>query len=188
MSYSGPIPQLGLGTFGRTGDAGVAALLKAIEIGYRHIDTAQTYDTERQVGEAMRRSGLPRGAFFITTKVADTRLERSSCQRRAHLDDRRRPGDLLLIHWPSYRDEVPFEDYMLALPRRKPGARPADRFQFSDRAHGRPGSARQRRHRHQPGRDPSYPQAPTRDYAKAQGLPLTPTSRSPRVKSKAIQC
>ncbi|MBA2557560.1 MAG: aldo/keto reductase, partial [Chloroflexi bacterium] len=77
MSHPATIPPLGLGTFGRTGDAGTAALLKAFEIGYRHVDTAQSYDTERQVGEAIRRSGLPREAFFVTTKVADTRLDRA---------------------------------------------------------------------------------------------------------------
>jgi 2,5-diketo-D-gluconate reductase B len=116
MSYSSPIPQIGLGTFGRTGDAGTEALLTAIEIGYRHIDTAQSYDTEAQVGEAMRRSGLPRGDFFVTTKVADTNLDRSRFMPsvRRSLDaigvDQ---VDLLLIHWPN--DEVPFEDYMLAL-------------------------------------------------------------------------
>ncbi|MDQ0136712.1 diketogulonate reductase-like aldo/keto reductase [Neorhizobium galegae] len=71
------IPKLGLGTYGRTGSEGVAALLKAIEIGYRHLDTAQSYGTEQPVGEAVRRSGVPRGDFFITTKVADTRLDRA---------------------------------------------------------------------------------------------------------------
>ena len=54
------IPKLGLGTFGRTGEAGMAAILNALEIGYRHIDTAQSYDTEAGVGEAVRRSGVPR--------------------------------------------------------------------------------------------------------------------------------
>ena len=76
MPWRSPIPQLGLGTYGRTGDAGMAAILTAIEVGYRHIDTAQTYDTEANVGEAMRRSGLPREEFFVTTKVADTNLDR----------------------------------------------------------------------------------------------------------------
>ena len=118
MTYSGSIPQLGLGTYGRTGDAGVASLLQAIEIGYRHIDTAQSYDTERQVGEALRRSAKPRDEFFITTKVADTRLDQAQFMPsvRRSLDeigvDR---VDLLLIHWPSQNDRVPFEDYMLAL-------------------------------------------------------------------------
>jgi 2,5-diketo-D-gluconate reductase B len=118
MSYAGPIPQLGLGTFGRTGVAGTEAMLKAIEIGYRHLDTAQTYDTERQVGEAMRRSGLPRSDFFVTTKVADNRLEKRQFMpsvvkslEEIGIDQ----VDLLLIHWPSHGDEVPFEDYMLAL-------------------------------------------------------------------------
>jgi 2,5-diketo-D-gluconate reductase B len=118
MTYSNPIPQLGLGTFGRTGDAGIAAMLTAIEIGYRHIDTAQSYDTERQVGEAVRRSGLPRGDFFVTTKVADTRLDKAQFMPSVE-ESLRELGfdyvDLLLIHWPSYNDQVPFEDYMLAL-------------------------------------------------------------------------
>jgi 2,5-diketo-D-gluconate reductase B len=112
------IPKLGLGTYGRTGDEGIAALLKAIEIGYRHLDTAQSYGTEQSVGEAMRRSNLQRDDFFVTTKVADTKLDKMDFMPsvRASLDtigvDQ---VDLLLIHWPSHRDAVPFEDYMLAL-------------------------------------------------------------------------
>jgi 2,5-diketo-D-gluconate reductase B len=112
------IPKIGLGTFGRTGEAGMAAILKALEVGYRHIDTAQSYDTEAGVGEAVRRSGLPRSELFITTKVADTRLDKTQ-----FMDSVERsletiglgPVDLLLIHWPSKGDAVPFEDYMLAL-------------------------------------------------------------------------
>ena len=112
------IPKLGLGTFGRTGDEGITALLKAIEIGYRHLDTAQSYGTEQTVGEAIKRSGLKRGDFFVTTKVADTRLDKAQFlpSVRASLDtigiDQ---VDLLLIHWPSHRDAVPFEDYMAGL-------------------------------------------------------------------------
>jgi 2,5-diketo-D-gluconate reductase B len=112
------IPKLGLGTYGRTGEEGMVAILKALEIGYRHVDTAQSYGTEANVGEAVRRSGLPRSDVFITTKVADTRLENSqfmdSVERSletiglGHVD-------LLLVHWPSKDDAVPFEDYMLAL-------------------------------------------------------------------------
>jgi 2,5-diketo-D-gluconate reductase B len=115
---SSPIPRIGLGTFGRTGEAGMAAILTALEIGYRHIDTAQSYDTEGPVGEAVRRSGLPRRDVFITTKVADTNLDGArfmpSVERSLEtlgLDQ----VDLLLIHWPSQNDAVPFEDYMLAL-------------------------------------------------------------------------
>ena len=68
MAHSDAIPRHGLGTYGRTGAKGTAAMLKAIEIGYRHLDTAQTYDTEATVGEAVRRSGLPRDDFFITIR------------------------------------------------------------------------------------------------------------------------
>src|SRR5215213_6923330 len=112
------IPKLGLGTSGRTGEAGMAAILKALEVGYRHIDTAQSYGSEAGVGEAARRSGVPRSELFITTKVADTRLDKSQ-----FMDSVERsletiglgPVDLLLIHWPSKNDAVPFDDYMLAL-------------------------------------------------------------------------
>lgn len=117
MTYT-PIPQLGLGTFGRTGDAGIRAILSAIEIGYRHIDTAQSYDTESSVGEAIRRSGLPRSDFFVTTKVADTNLSKAdflpSVEKSLETIGTDQV-DLLLIHWPSQNDEVPFDDYMLAL-------------------------------------------------------------------------
>ena len=112
------IPQLGLGTFGRTGDDGLRALLDAIEIGYRHIDTAQSYGTEENVGKAVERSGLPRDTFFVTTKVADTNLARGDFLLSVEKSletlalDR---IDLLLIHWPSARDAVPFADYMEAL-------------------------------------------------------------------------
>ena len=112
------IPKLGLGTSGRTGKEGMAAILTALEVGYRHVDTAQSYGSEAGVGEAVRRSGVPRSDVFITTKVADTKLDRSQ-----FMDSVERsletiglgPVDLLLIHWPVKESVVPFEDYMLAL-------------------------------------------------------------------------
>ena len=112
------IPKLGLGTSGRTGEAGMAAIGKALEVGYRHIDTAQSYGSEAGVGEAVRRSGVPRSEVFITTKVADTRLDKSlfmdSVERSLETIGLG-PVDLLLIHWPVKDAAVPFEDYMLAL-------------------------------------------------------------------------
>jgi 2,5-diketo-D-gluconate reductase B len=112
------IPQMGLGTYGRTGDEGLAAMLAAIELGYRHIDTAQSYGTESTVGRAIPKSGLKRDEFFITTKVADTNLDKASflpsveqSLATLQLDY----VDLLLIHWPSSGNAVPFEDYMTAL-------------------------------------------------------------------------
>jgi 2,5-diketo-D-gluconate reductase B len=117
-AYTSPVPQLGLGTYGRNGDAGREAILAAIEIGYRHLDTAQSYDNEAEVGEAIGASGLPRSDFFITTKVADYNLAPRDFlpSVRRSLDtlgvDR---IDLLLIHWPSQGNKVRFEDYMSAL-------------------------------------------------------------------------
>ncbi len=118
MTTRNDMPRLGLGTFGRTGTEGTRAILKALEIGYRHIDTAQSYDTEVPVGTAIRQSGLARKDVFVTTKIADTRLEKSqvlpsveASLKALCLDQ----VDLLLIHWPSAKDAVPFEDYMRAL-------------------------------------------------------------------------
>jgi 2,5-diketo-D-gluconate reductase B len=118
------IPRLGLGTSGRTGARGLDAILAAIDIGYRHLDTAQTYDTEVVIGRAMARSGLPRSAFFITTKVADTNLARADFlpSLRESLDRLRLERvDLTLIHWPAYRDVVPFEEYMQELMQARAG-------------------------------------------------------------------
>ena len=118
MASHSSIPPLGLGTFGRTGDAGIAAIELALEIGYRHLDTAQSYDTEKTVGEAVRRAGLDRNEVFITTKVADTKLAPADLlpSIRQSLDtigvDQ---VDLLLIHWPVPEEVVPFESYMTGL-------------------------------------------------------------------------
>jgi 2,5-diketo-D-gluconate reductase B len=119
---SAHIPRLGLGTWGRTGSRGLEAIQTAIEIGYRHLDTAQTYDTESVIGQAMERSGVPRRDFFITTKVADTKLARRDFipSLRASLERLRvERADLTLIHWPAYRDAVPFDEYMGELVRAK---------------------------------------------------------------------
>jgi 2,5-diketo-D-gluconate reductase B len=116
------IPAMGLGTYGRTGDAGLAGISAALEIGYRHIDTAQTYDTEKNVGEAFRRSGLQREDVFITTKVARLKLANKDFlpSLRQSLDtigvDR---VDLTLIHWPSADSNIRFEDYVQSLGRAK---------------------------------------------------------------------
>jgi 2,5-diketo-D-gluconate reductase B len=109
------IPRLGLGTWGRTGNRGLEAIETAIEIGYRHLDTAQTYDTESVIGQAIERSNVPRDEFFITTKVADTNLARRDFapSLRASLDRLRvERVDLTLVHWPSYQHAVPFHEYM----------------------------------------------------------------------------
>ncbi len=63
------IPQLGFGVFQIKPEDTVEATLSALEVGYRHIDTAQMYGNEAEVGEAVRKSGIPRDEVFITTKL-----------------------------------------------------------------------------------------------------------------------
>jgi len=112
------IPPIGLGTWGLTGPEGVAVIRAAIESGYRHLDTVQTYDTEAGIAEAIAQSGVARDDVFITTKVADTKLARRDLVpsvresvRQLRVDQ----VDLTLIHWPSHREVVPFQEYMQGL-------------------------------------------------------------------------
>ena len=97
------IPQLGLGTWPLDDDQVAAAVVQAVEAGYRHIDTAVKYGNERGVGNGIRASGVDRSELFITTKLdgefqghdrAVAGLEGSL--KRLGLDY----VDLLLIHWP----------------------------------------------------------------------------------------
>src|SRR5450759_5313943 len=99
------IPIVGLGTWALRGRDCARLVEQAIRIGYRHIDTAQMYDNEREVGEGVRASGQ-RNEVMVTTKVQPTLLaphdlERSVKESLAHL--RVDAIDLLLIHWPNPR-------------------------------------------------------------------------------------
>jgi 2,5-diketo-D-gluconate reductase B len=99
------IPIVGLGTWALRGRECARLVEQAIRIGYRHIDTAQMYDNEREVGEGVRASGL-RAEVMVTTKVqpqslAPHDLERSVKESLAKL--RLDAIDLLLIHWPNPR-------------------------------------------------------------------------------------
>ncbi|MEU4712168.1 aldo/keto reductase [Micromonospora purpureochromogenes] len=97
------IPQLGFGVFQIEPKDTVEAVGRALEIGYRHIDTAEMYGNEAEVGEAVRTSGLDRGQVFVTSKLSNA---------FHRLDDARRAFestlsalkmdyiDLFLIHWP----------------------------------------------------------------------------------------
>jgi 2,5-diketo-D-gluconate reductase A len=96
------IPVLGLGVWQvPNGRVCVDAVLWALELGYRHVDTAQVYGNEESVGEALRRSGVPRDQVFITTKF-DPRGEDPAVEVERSLE---RLGvesvDLYLIHWPA---------------------------------------------------------------------------------------
>jgi 2,5-diketo-D-gluconate reductase B len=111
------IPMIGFGTSG-LGDKAHEAIATALEVGYRHLDTAQSYGTEEIIGRVLRESGIRRHAMFLTTKIADANLskDRFMPSLRQSLD---RLGtdyvDLLLIHWPSQGDTVPLAGYMTTL-------------------------------------------------------------------------
>jgi 2,5-diketo-D-gluconate reductase B len=110
------VPKLGFGTWEILGSDCEEAVADALEIGYRHIDTAQAYDNEAEVGRALAASDVPRKELFLTTKL----------WRDEFHPDRVRPStegsleklqvncvDLLLLHWPN--DDVPLEQTLGAL-------------------------------------------------------------------------
>ncbi|MGP8000868.1 MAG: aldo/keto reductase [Streptosporangiaceae bacterium] len=97
------IPQLGFGVFLVEPDQTAAAVGAALEAGYRHIDTAEGYGNEKEVGEAIRKSGLDRADVFVTSKLANG-AHRPDDARRAFDASLGALGsdylDLFLIHWP----------------------------------------------------------------------------------------
>src|SRR4030088_1662475 len=114
------IPAIGLGTWELRGRTCARLVEQALRLGYRHIDTAQAYENEREVGEGLRTSGVRRDDVFITTKVWTTHfaphdLERSTKESLAKL--RLSEVDLLLLHWPN--PQVPLQETLGALARVK---------------------------------------------------------------------
>ena len=110
------IPIVGLGTWELRGRECVTLVQEAVRIGYRHFDTAQMYGNEREVGEGVRASDVPRAEILLTTKVAPGNLapkdlkasvEESLTQLKAS------ELDLLLLHWPN--KDVPLADTVGAL-------------------------------------------------------------------------
>jgi 2,5-diketo-D-gluconate reductase B len=110
------IPAIGLGTWEMRGRTCARIVQQALRLGYRHIDTAEMYDNEREVGEGLRESGVKREEVFVTTKIWQThlapwQLERSTkeCLVRLRLTD----VNLLLIHWPN--PQIPLAETIGAL-------------------------------------------------------------------------
>lgn len=110
------IPAIGLGTWELRGRTCARVVEQALRLGYRHIDTAQVYENERDVGEGLRASGVRRDDVFLTTKIwtnqfAPNRLEHSAKESLFKL---RLPSvDLLLLHWPN--PQVPLVETLGAL-------------------------------------------------------------------------
>lgn len=110
------IPSIGLGTWELRGRTCARIVEQALKLGYRHIDTAQVYENEREVGEGLRASGARREEVFMTTKVwtthfAPNQLERSTKESLARL--RLSEVDLLLLHWPN--PQIPLVETLGAL-------------------------------------------------------------------------
>ena len=97
------IPQLGFGVFQIDPEDTAEAVREALRIGYRHIDTAEMYGNEKEVGEAVRASGLDRGDIYVTSKLNNSFHEPDDA-RRAFDQTLADLGfdyvDLFLIHWP----------------------------------------------------------------------------------------
>jgi 2,5-diketo-D-gluconate reductase B len=111
----GPIPQMGYGTWNRPGAECYRGVIAALGAGCRHIDTAEGYGNEQDVGRAIADSGVQRDAIFLTTKVAPESYAPGNILptvRRSLEKLRTDQVDLLLLHWPSIKDKYEIEDYM----------------------------------------------------------------------------
>jgi 2,5-diketo-D-gluconate reductase B len=110
------IPLIGLGTWDLRGRTCLRVVEQALRLDYRHVDTAEMYDNEREVGEGLCASGIERHDVFITTKVwpshfAPRDLERSAKESLSRL--RLSDVDLLLLHWPN--PQIPLHETLAAL-------------------------------------------------------------------------
>src|SRR3954447_1190522 len=110
------VPQLGFGTFRLPGAECGEGVRDALEIGYRHIDTARGYENEREVGQGIVDSGVAREEIWLTTKVPPEMAVAEDVRRSAE-DSLQRLNtdyvDLLLLHWPA--PSVPLEETLGAL-------------------------------------------------------------------------
>ena len=105
------VPALGFGTFRLQGDACREGVADALRIGYRHVDTAQGYDNEAEVGAGIRDAGVPRAELFLVSKVRPSNFARGVA-KKSTLESLKKLGtdhiDLMLLHWPS--NAVPLEE------------------------------------------------------------------------------
>lgn len=104
MNDGRSIPQIGLGVFQMSDDDVQAHVLDAIEVGYRHFDTARIYRNEEGLGRALASSGLARDHFFVTTKLWNREQGTSSARQALELSLSKLQldtVDLYLIHWPA---------------------------------------------------------------------------------------
>ena len=105
LNNSQRIPKIALGTWQTPNDVAATAVATAIEAGYRHIDTAQYYANEKEVGEAIRASKIPREQIFVTTKTGTSGYSSTKEGIERSLKKFGFPYfDLIIIHWPTGDD------------------------------------------------------------------------------------
>ena len=112
------IPVLGLGTWQSTGQDCIDVVSQGLKMGYEHIDTAQAYGNEKEVGQGIKQSGIARDKFFLTTKIFpdDMKFEPEkliAAAKRSLENLDTDYVDLLLLHWPD--DRVPLSETIPAL-------------------------------------------------------------------------
>lgn len=110
------IPKLGLGTFLMNNeDETESAILNALKIGYRHIDTAQMYGNEGVIGSALQKSGLKRSEYYLTTKLHNhhSKAVTKSKILQSLKDLKTDYLDLLLIHWPNHDDNINLQTWQV---------------------------------------------------------------------------
>ncbi len=112
------IPVLGLGTWQSTGQDCIDVVSQGLKMGYEHIDTAQAYSNEKEVGQGIKQSGIARDKFFLTTKIFPDDMkfepEKLIAAAKRSLDNLDTDYvDLLLLHWPD--DRVPLSETIPAL-------------------------------------------------------------------------
>ncbi|WP_116111799.1 aldo/keto reductase [Austwickia chelonae] len=98
------VPQIGLGTYPLRGEEGIVAMVSALEAGYRLIDSAVNYENEQEVGEALRRSGVPREEVLVATKIPGrfhAHDDAVHCVEESLRLMKLDQLDLVLVHWPN---------------------------------------------------------------------------------------
>lgn len=110
------VPSIGLGTWRLSGDDCAEAVESALSLGYRHLDTAQMYNNEEQVGNGINASGVDRAEIFLVTKLSTSNFTQDKALSSAH-ESMKKLGtdyvDLLLMHWPN--PSVPLEETLGAM-------------------------------------------------------------------------
>jgi len=114
-AHGARIPALGFGTFRLDGSVARRMVAYALEIGYRHIDTAQMYGNEAEVGAAIEAAAVARDEIWLTTKIWPDNFRAADLERAAEasVERLRTEPDLLLLHWPNPR--VPLAETLGAL-------------------------------------------------------------------------